>query len=250
MIGFGTGGTARVMRDAGFARTDVVELAGDVLRLAEKHFRVVHDGVLSDPSVHTYVTDGRNFLLVQDRSYDLISLEVSSIWFAGAASLYNQEFYALAKRRLNKGGVLQQWIQLHHIAQSDIVSILASARAELPFVRLYVVGSQGIIVGCVEDCPVRPEHVAALDGSARLATVRSIYGGSVQRIVDSGPLGPEAVDALIARWVGAGVPLEALISTDDNMLLEYNTPRGNVMAHWPSLHANLKMLGLGKPAAP
>lgn len=250
VIGFGTGGTARVMRDAGFARTDVVELAGDVLRLAEKHFRVVHDGVLSDPSVHTYVTDGRNFLLVQDRSYDLISLEVSSIWFAGAASLYNQEFYALAKKRLNKRGVLQQWIQLHHIAQSDIVSILATARAELPFVRLYVVGSQGIIVGCVEDCPVRPEHVAALDGSARLATVRSIYGGSVQRIADSGPLGPEAVDALIARWVGAGVPLEALISTDDNMLLEYNTPRGNVMAHWPSLHANLKMLGLGKPAAP
>ena len=40
--------------------------------------------------------------------------------FAGAANLYNREFYRLVHDRLGRGGVLQQWVQLHHIAIEDV----------------------------------------------------------------------------------------------------------------------------------
>ena len=49
-----------------------------------------------------YYSDGRNYLLTQNKRYDLISMELTSIWFAGAANLYNREFYQLAKARAKR----------------------------------------------------------------------------------------------------------------------------------------------------
>ncbi|MFN0316454.1 MAG: fused MFS/spermidine synthase, partial [Burkholderiales bacterium] len=97
-IGYGTGVSARTLHEAGFKQLDVVDLSADILRMANKHFASVNDRVTEKAGVSTYVTDGRNFLMLQERRYDLIGMEISSIWFAGAASLYNQEFYKLVKK--------------------------------------------------------------------------------------------------------------------------------------------------------
>ena len=86
-IGLGTGTTLRVLHDGGFQQIDAVDLSADIIRLSREYFADVNAGVYGKDGVNTYVTDGRNFLLLQDRIYDLVSIEVSSIWFAGAASL-------------------------------------------------------------------------------------------------------------------------------------------------------------------
>lgn len=73
-------------------------------------------------------------------------MEISSIWFAGAASLYNQEFYRLAVPKLKSDGVLQQWVQLHHMSPTDFLTIIGTLRAEFSYVSLYLVGGQGILI--------------------------------------------------------------------------------------------------------
>ncbi|KAF3996988.1 spermidine synthase [Glaciimonas immobilis] len=100
VIGYGTGATSRVLHDAGFAHIDIAELSRDVVAMANTYFSDINDGVSHLPRVQTHITDGRNLLLLTPRKYDLISIEITSIWFAGAASLYNQEFYQLARSRL------------------------------------------------------------------------------------------------------------------------------------------------------
>ena len=47
-------------------------------------------------NVNTNITDGRNYLLLRDQKYDLVSMEISSIWFAGAAS-YKRKLLLLKK---------------------------------------------------------------------------------------------------------------------------------------------------------
>ena len=42
---------------------------------------------------HVYEEDGRNFLLRSTARYQVISMEISSVWFAGAADLNSREFY-------------------------------------------------------------------------------------------------------------------------------------------------------------
>ena len=223
IIGFGTGTTTSLVHDAGFAHTDLAELSADVLALADRHFRSVNHGVLGEPTVTAHVTDGRNYLMLTRDRYDLIGIEITSIWFAGAASLYNREFYRAAREHLAPHGVLQQWMQLHHILPEDVVSILASVRAELPKVWLYVTGGQGIIVACVDGCEPRPESLARIAERPATADAAARIGG-VGSLLQKRLLDPAGLDRFLADVDGA-----SLVSNDDNLRLEYSTPRGNVL---------------------
>jgi spermidine synthase len=255
VIGYGTGTTSRAVAEAGFEHLDIVELSGDIVELADRYFSSVNRSVSSQEKVDVHVTDGRNFLLVQDREYDLISMEVTSIWFAGAASLYNQEFYELASRRITDGGVLQQWIQLHRISPIDILSVLATVRTVFPHVYLYFVDRQGVIVACRTECAVRQENIDQMNGTDTLRDLVALYGGDVGALLEYRLLDPAHVDGLIdASQAFVDIAPQDLISNDDNLFLEYSTPRGNVNPYRASLERNLgflvqssKRLGLPPP---
>jgi hypothetical protein len=178
--------------------------------------------------------------MLQEREYDLIGMEISSIWFAGAASLYNQEFYRLAKRRLRPNGVLQQWMQLHHIGNNDVLRILGSVRAEFRYVWLYLIGGQGIIVAS-NDVGAGPSRANAefLKKTSSLAPLLAILGEDPATLLDSQLLDPVGTDRLLSAF---GVAPERWVSTDDNLFLEYNTPRGNVLDGPASHQANKEFI--------
>lgn len=227
VIGYGTGVTSRVLHDAGFATLDVAELSGDIVKLADKYFENVNKHVLQKPGVHLHVTDGRNFLLTQDRAYDLVSMEVSSIWFAGAANLYNRELYQLVRKRLKPNGILQQWVQLHHISAVDIAYVLGSVRSEFKYVWLYVIGGQGIIVASNDVGAERSQaKVDRLLATKNLQTVLGLYNNHPEDAAKGLMLGPLDVDRLITKF---DPTMQRMVSTDNNLYLEYSTPKGNAI---------------------
>lgn len=238
VIGFGTGVSARTVSDAGFAHTDIVELSGDIYRLADEYFGSVNGNVLHREGVKAHTTDGRNFLLLSEDRYDVIGLELSSIWFAGAANLYNREFYQLVKSRLAEGGVLQQWVQLHRLSPIDLASIFASVRAEFEQVWLYFGGNQGVIVACGHDCAPTAEALAKIDDTESLRSALASYGGTARGLLGANLLNPRGMDAFLESFA---IKEEALVSTDDNLFLEYSTPKGNVRP-WSSIRDNVRML--------
>ena len=244
VIGFGTGTTTRVLSDAGFRRVDVAELSADMVRLANQHFSSVNGGVAGRANVHIHIADGRNYLLLDRGRYDLITIELSSIWFAGAAALYNDEFYQLVADRLAPGGILQQWVQLHHLSKRDVVTILATAQRRFPNVWLYFLGKQGIIVACRESCPPSASALRKLDSTPSLGSTLALFGGSVSPILDARLLDPSDTRTLIDDFAHTqGLNPARLISTDDNLELEYSTPRGNVRDYDQSLQDNLGFVG-------
>jgi predicted membrane-bound spermidine synthase len=240
VIGYGTGGTAHVLHAAGFEELDIVELSADIVRLADRRFPDVNHGVTGRPGVRTFITDGRNFLLLQPRQYQLISMEISSIWFAGAANLYNREFYRLAKSRLAPGGVLQQWIQLHHIRTQDLLFVLGSMRSEFRFVWVYLIGGQGIIVAS-NDLAAWPHsrHILRLRERPGLKDILALYDGHVEELENSVIIDPQGVDLFLGSL---GVPAQTWIATDDNLVLEYGTPKGNVLDGPASMKHNIATL--------
>ncbi|MBM4386176.1 MAG: fused MFS/spermidine synthase, partial [Deltaproteobacteria bacterium] len=256
VIGLGTGVSVRVLHDAGFKNIEAAELSGDILKMARKYFGSVNRGVLDKPEVSVYVTDGRNFLLLNEKTYDVISMEVSSIWFAGAASLYNREFYRLAKARLNRNGAFQQWIQLHRISTIDVLSIIATMRSEFPYVWLYFAGKQGILIGCVEKCLPDEKTVGSLYSREEMKEVLSIAAPAPADLFEAILLTPEGVDSLLSKAYSIGVDPDHIISTDDNLFLEFSTPKGNVRSYNASLQENVAFLkqfspvSRGKDSAP
>ncbi|WP_157572263.1 fused MFS/spermidine synthase [Hydrogenophaga taeniospiralis] len=245
VIGYGTGVSARSISDAGFGKVEIVELSSDIFTMADKYFHDVNDNVRTRSSTKSFVTDGRNFLFLHEKKYDLISMEISSIWFAGAANLYNAEFYDLARMRLKDDGVFQQWVQMHRISEMDIVTVLATVRSRFQYVWLYYIGGQGIIVA-TNDPLKRPSHesIALLNQTETLKSLLGFYGGRSENILGNRLLDPQAVDGMLST-IAAGQKIS--LSTDDNLTLEYTTPKGNVRAYQSSIKQNLEFLSRFRP---
>lgn len=241
VIGYGTGVTTRVFSDAGFSRVDVAELSRDIARLADRHFAKVNLGASSRPNVAVHFTDGRNLLLLSPDRYDVVSLEITSIWFAGAASLYNREFYSLARSRLKDDGVLQQWVQLHRLSTQDLLHVIATLRSEFRFVSLYIIGSQGILVSTNSPGRANPSDQAMLKlrGTPSIAELQRIVNRDMVEVAGDRVLAPSGTDRFLSE---VGHDPKLWISTDDNLRLEYDTPRANVRDGTKTLEWNKAML--------
>ena len=233
VIGYGTGMTPRVVHENGFKSLDIAELSKDMVLLADRHFENINHAVTSKPGVSTYFTDGRNFLLTQSKTYDLISIEISSIWFAGAANLYNKEFYDLVARRLTEKGVLQQWIQLHHMQPLDFLHAIQSLRSTFKYVWFYVSGGQGIVVAS--------NNSESMPGDAQKQILERTMRDEEITIPDLEKrllADPQQIDAMLAHFDPS---MRALLSTDNNLYLEYSTPKGNAL-RYDTVEQNLKLL--------
>jgi spermidine synthase len=111
VICFGMGTTYRSAVSHG-GNVTAVELVPEVYD-AFPHFYADAARVLAYPKGRLVVNDGRNFLKLTDRSFDVITLDPPPpIDGAGVVNLYSREFIELAKSRLKKGGILAHWVPL------------------------------------------------------------------------------------------------------------------------------------------
>ncbi len=230
VIGLGTGTTLGTLAAYPYAKIDVAEISPTIVRAARAYFGAVGAAALDDPRVSLHLADGRNHLLVTDARYDLVGIELTSVWFAGASSLYSREFYQLVASRLAPGGILQQWIQLHHIDARDLATVIHTLRLEFEHVALFYGGGQGILVASKEPLRASRVRLDALEaGLGALRPSRSLASLTADVLVT----GPRLDDFVRDAAEGAGLGVDELVSTDDNLYLEYATPRGNVLP-WSS----------------
>ncbi|TKD03996.1 fused MFS/spermidine synthase [Polyangium fumosum] len=235
VIGLGTGTTLGTIATYPWERIEVAEISPAIVDASRKYFAGPARNALDDPRTALSLEDGRNHLLVSPGGYDLVTMELTSVWFAGAASLYSREFYELVRARLADGGILQQWVQLHHIRRRELAAIVRTLRVVFPHVALFVGGSQGILVASAR--PLVASR-AELDRLATAPPIRETLGaGTLPGLLDELVASGEELDRFVAETPG-----EPLVSTDDNLFLEYATPKGNVLDYWQSLRETLVML--------
>ena len=87
---------------------DVVELSQAVVEGSEYFTRINFD-LLKRPNVHLRVDDGRNFLMMTRKKYDVITADIILPRHAGAGALYSREYYELVRNALAEGGLALQW---------------------------------------------------------------------------------------------------------------------------------------------
>ncbi len=223
IIGFGGGQTTGTTRAVGYRQIDVCEISPGAVRAAAKYFAHINRGVLDQPGVRLILEDGRNYLLRTREKYDLISIEITSIWFAGASNLYSTEFYRLAKQHLSRGGILEQWVQMHHLSPEEIATVLATLANQFAHVELWLGGEQAVILASDEPLKLNPAAWERFRASPDLQGERLVF----DKLVDSPTL--EAfwqmrvlTDAQV-REVVRRTP--HVINTDENKWIEFHTPR-------------------------
>jgi spermidine synthase len=135
VICFGMGTTHRSVLSWGIDSTAV-----DLVPSVPKLFWYYHaDGgeLLKSPRSHVVIDDGRRFLERTSAQFDVIVIDPPPpIYAAGTSLLYSREFYAVAKKRLRPGGILQQWIPGGDTATT--ASVARALNESFPYVRGFV----------------------------------------------------------------------------------------------------------------
>jgi spermidine synthase len=123
VIGFGAGVTAgAVSIDPRVEKVTIAEIEPLVPRTVSTYFSALNFGVAKNPKVRVVVDDGRHVLATSEEKYDAITSDPLDPWVKGAAMLYSEEFFALAKSRLKPGGVMTLFVQLYSSSEAAVKS--------------------------------------------------------------------------------------------------------------------------------
>lgn len=113
----------------------VVELVAAVPRFMH-FYHADADLVMAQPNAHVVIDDGRNYLLMHQRQFDVITIDPAPpICGAGTVNLYTREFFELCAHRIRPGGVVCLWVP--PAPMSDSKMILHTYATVFPYVSVW-----------------------------------------------------------------------------------------------------------------
>jgi len=148
LICFGVGSTASaIAAHDTIEQIDIVDLNRQVFATAPE-FAHVNSSVARDPRVRLIHDDGRKFLNVTDRTYDLITSEPPPPMFSGMERLYSRQYYETARDHLTPGGLMTQWLPIGQMPTRTMNEAIATFIDVFPHSLLFVgAGINYILVG-------------------------------------------------------------------------------------------------------
>jgi spermidine synthase len=137
LICYGVGNTAAAIATHDTVEhIDVAELSRNVI-LTAPEFAKWNQNVHEDPRVRFIHDDGRNFLALTDRRYDLITSEPPPPLHEGIDRLYSVEYYRDALAHLTPNGLMSQWVPVIQMPQETVDRAIASFLAVFPHALIF-----------------------------------------------------------------------------------------------------------------
>ncbi|MBX9688693.1 MAG: fused MFS/spermidine synthase, partial [Candidatus Obscuribacterales bacterium] len=150
---FGTGSTCGAACSHPVVETvDLVELSSMVFNSGD-YFSKANQNVLHNPKLQPNITDARNFLLLTEKKFDIITFEPPPPCDASIVNLYTKDFYKIARSRLRPGGILCQWVPLHDASEKMWKKQVESARSIFPYVSVWLPNSGEALLLCSDHMP-------------------------------------------------------------------------------------------------
>ena len=137
VVGLGGGATPGAVARHNL-QVDVVELSKAVVAGSD-YFKHVNFDLLARPNVTLHVDDGRNFLLMNRKKYDVITADIILPRHAGAGSLYSREYYELVRDGLADDGLAMQWNGGD--SETEYKMLLRTFTTVFPYTTLWAEGS-------------------------------------------------------------------------------------------------------------
>jgi len=232
VIGYASGITVGAVTQYPVEQVTAVEIEPAILE-ASHYFDEFNHKPLENPKVRVVRNDGRNFLLVNDETFDVIISEPSNPWMTVASNLFTREFFELGHRRLSPGGVFAQWLQLYGMSPDDLKVLMRTFQSVFPHVLVFntIEDADLILVG--SDRPLSfdlDEMKRRMSDLSVLVDLRRVRVYTPEDILSYFLFGSEEM----ARFTGPG-PL----NTDDNALIEFRAPKS---LHYETRGANTAAL--------
>jgi spermidine synthase len=146
VVGFGIGVTTSTIASHSEVKTiDCVELAGG-LKEAAPFYSDINKDIILDPRLNFIQGDGRHYLQLTSKKYDLISSDPTHP-LLGSANLYSKEYFELCKSHLNPGGMVSQYLPLHKLMPEDFKGIIKTFHTVFDDATVWLGHSHAILIG-------------------------------------------------------------------------------------------------------
>ncbi|MHB8883031.1 MAG: fused MFS/spermidine synthase [Thermodesulfovibrionales bacterium] len=211
VICFGMGTTYRSLLEWDIDVT-AVELVPSV-RDAFGYYHKDADMVMKNPKGRIVIDDGRRFLKRTDKKFDVITIDPPPpVEAAGSSLLLSEEFYAIARQHLNKGGILHQWFP--HGEDRILFATARSLVNSFRFVKAYrSVEGWGVhlIASDKELIGISPAKMVSVMPPKAAADILESYPGKDLR---------EVVGTVVER----AVPMRRLLDRDRSVVITDDRP--------------------------
>ena len=185
-------------------RLKVVEIAQSVVD-GSQWFSDENYAIANNPKITIEVNDGVNYLLTTDQTYDVIASDAKTRPEYGSNGVfYSEDYYALARQRLNPGGLFMQWIPLY-LPADDFATVLKTFGQVFPHATLwYVTPGNSYLIGTEQPLTIDYGSVDTrlqnrnepFDGLRKYGLTRG-YELLSHYITDETVIEPEVTDATI-----------------------------------------------------
>jgi spermidine synthase len=133
IVGFGAGVTAGTfVVYPEIERIVICEIEPLIPKVVSQYFSEENYNVVNDPRVEIVYDDARHFVLTTKEKFDIITSDPIHPWIKGAATLYTTEYFETAKKHLNPGGVISQWVPLYDSTEDVVKSEFATFFKSFP----------------------------------------------------------------------------------------------------------------------
>ena len=211
MISYGTGSTARAILDLPAVRHfDVVDISRDILNLSNFVYpEPIHP--LRDSRVSVHIEDGRFFLEMTGKLYDLITSEPPPPKHAGVVNLYTEEYFQLLYDHLKPGGVVTYWLPVYQLYDQETLAVTKAFCEVFADCTLWsTAGLEWMLMGTRSAPPHRdPVRFAAMWSNAKVS----------EQLID---IGVEAPGQIGPMFLADAAQLAAL--TKETAALKDNFP--------------------------
>ena len=208
VVGMGGGATPGAVSQHAGSHVQVVELSASVVKAAPFFSHVNYD-LLNQPNVSVRVDDGRSFLTLTDRRFDVITADVIQPGHAGAGHVYSREYFTLVRHALKSNGVVMQWIGKRPSVEYKL--IMRTFLDVFPNATLWNDGE--FMIGTAESLRLDPEALGRMRTDAKTREALDAIGLTSFAVLTGWFTGN--ADEMRA-FVGPGPLL-----TDDRPLVEY-----------------------------
>ncbi len=123
LISLGSGITAGSVGRHPVERIDCVEIVPSLID-AQYLFDKDNHNIIADKRFHLTLWDGRHYLKVTNRKYDLVISDLFQPDSAGVGSLYSLEHFKNVKSKLKRGGAMAQWLPLYQLSPDNLKVIM------------------------------------------------------------------------------------------------------------------------------
>jgi spermidine synthase len=216
VICMGCGNTASAFTKFPIERLDIVDLSPGAFDAAKFFF--TNQNVLDDPRVHTFIEDGRNYLLKSKKKYDIIELEPPSLHTDGVVNLYTKEFYEIAYSKLKPGGVISQWIDVRQAGMEITLMLVNTMMDVFPQSTVWIIHNRLYVNGVKQSGPVKIDFNKTKSLFSTMPVVKDMQSIKTN------------YEEIMSTLISYGKPLrqtvgDAKIITDDLTIVDFLIPK-------------------------